>query len=318
MKRREFIRNTIALGTAMQFPHLWIKNALAAQGNFRLTLLQTNDTHSRIDPFPMDGGRNQGMGGIARRTTLVKRIRSQNPNTLLVDAGDAFQGTPFFNLFKGKVEYQTMSRCGYDIGTIGNHEFDNGVEALADAMQYARFEMVNCNYDFGSSPLAPFFKTFIVRDFGPVRVGITGVGIDFKDLVAMDNHRGVEYNSVYKPLGTIVKYLRRDLKCNLVVVLSHLGYDASPGNPSDKEIAYKVNGIDWIVGGHSHTFMREPDVIQSKGGHTTRILQVGFAGILLGKTDFSFEGGKLTAVNTETIPVDSTISEEPLQAGMLG
>lgn len=304
MKRREFIKNSLLAGAALQFPHIWIKNANAENGRFRLTILQTNDTHSRIDPFPMDGGRYQGLGGIARRATLVKRVRQQNPNILLLDAGDAFQGTPYFNMFKGKIEYLTMSRCQYQVSTLGNHEFDNGVDMLVKAMDYADFDFVNCNFDFDESPLKKRVKTFVIRQVGPIRVGITGVGVDFTDLVTPSNHKGVTYRSPFKPVQSVVDYLRNDQNCSLIVVLSHLGYKPWGGKPGDTELAYRVNGIDWIVGGHSHTFMKEPDVIKSKRGYTTRILQVGFAGILLGKSDFIFEGKNLMAVNTEMLPVD--------------
>lgn len=309
MKRREFLRTGVVAGAALQFPHLWIKNSLANPRRIRISLLQTNDTHSRIDPFPMDGSRNQGLGGIARRATLVERIRRQNPFTLLVDAGDTFQGTPYFNLFKGRVEYVTMSACGYDAATPGNHEFDNGVVALSDVLQYAKFEMVNCNFDFGDSPIAPLMKTFITRKFSGLTVGITGVGIDFTDLVAAKNHQGVEYSEPYEPLQSVVNYLRKDLRCSLIVVLSHLGYKYSDERADDVKLAHQVDGIDWIVGGHTHTFMDEPEVIISDGGYTTRVLQVGWAGILLGKTDFVFEYENLVAVENQIFTVDADLPE---------
>jgi 5'-nucleotidase len=305
MKRRDFLKNTALAAAALQFPHIWIKNARADSDLFKLTILQTNDTHSRIDPFPLDGGRNQGLGGIARRATLINRIRSQNPNTLLVDAGDVLQGTPYFNMYKGKIEYKTMSQCGYDASTLGNHEFDNGVESLAEVLQYANFDIVNCNFDFGDSPLVSHTKTYITRQVGPIKVGITGVGIDFADLVAPQNHEGISYKHPYRPLQSIVDYLRKDLHCSLVVVLSHLGLRYKESRPSDEEMAVQVNGVDWIVGGHTHTFMKEPLEILSKNRHTSRILQVGWAGILLGKTDFYFEDQKLVAVKSDPIQVDA-------------
>ncbi len=310
MKRRDFLKTALISGMALQFPHFWVKRSEAEINRFRVTILQTNDTHSRIDPFPMDGGKYQGLGGIARRATLVERVRDQNPYTLLLDAGDAFQGTPYFNLFKGRVEYETMSRCGYQVGTLGNHEFDNGVEALVKAMDYARFDFVNCNFQFDDTPLRKRVKTFVVRQVGPIKVGITGVGVDFTDLVAPQNHRGVNYLEPFKPVQSVVDYLRNDLECSLVVVLSHLGYQPWGGNPGDTDLAYQVSGIDWIVGGHSHTFMDEPDVIKSKRGYTTRILQVGFGGIYLGKTDFIFEGKKLVEVQSQNYPVDGLYAEK--------
>ncbi|GAB4380569.1 MAG: metallophosphatase [Calditrichia bacterium] len=308
MNRREFLRTGLLAGAALQFPHFWIK-AARAQRHVRITLLQTNDTHSRIDPFPMDGGRYQGLGGIARRSSLVKQIRQQNPLTLLVDAGDVLQGTPYFNLFKGTVEYKTMSRCDYFASTLGNHEFDNGVDALFQDLQHAEFDIVNCNFDFGETPLSKRVKTFTTQTMGPIKIGITGVGIDFVDLVAPKNHQGVQYINPFKPLQRVVNYMRNELECSLILVLSHLGYQPHSGKPGDTDLAREVDGIDWIVGGHSHTFMDKPDVITSKGGHTTRILQVGWAGIILGRTDFIFEENRLMAAHTHLMTVDESCPE---------
>jgi len=200
-----------------------------------------------------------------------------------------------------------MTRCGYDATTLGNHEFDNGVQPLFEAMQYAKFDFVNCNFDFGDSPLAKRVTRYIVRQMGPIKVGITGVGVDFTDLVTRQNHRGVTYREPFKPLQAVVDHLRNNQGCALVVVLSHLGYKPWAGKPGDTDLAERVNGIDWIIGGHSHTFMKKPDVITSRGGHTTRILQVGFGGIWVGNTDFLFEEQKLVAVRSKIISVDDRI-----------
>ncbi len=319
MKRRDFLKTALMAGVALQFPHIWVKNSRAENARFKLTILQTNDTHSRIDPFPMDVGRFQGLGGIARRKTLVEKIRRENPYTLLLDAGDVLQGTPYFNMFKGKVEYMTMSQCGYDASTLGNHEFDNGVDSLASVLRdYCKFPILNCNFDFGDTPLAPLVQTYLIRRVGPIKVGITGVGVSFTDLVAPANHKGVVYHSPFKPLQAVVNYLRKDEQCNLIVVLSHLGYKPFQGKPGDTDLAYQVNGIDWIVGGHSHTFMDQPDLVISKRGYKTRILQVGFGGIILGNTDFIFEGKKLVAVNSRNITVDHLADLEPLPQSLVG
>jgi 5'-nucleotidase len=312
MRRRDFVKKGLLAGSALCFPHIWIKNTRAGSNIVRVSILQTNDTHSRIDPFPMDGGKNQGLGGISRRAALVKRIRQQNPNVLLLDGGDVLQGTPYFNEYKGQLEYETMTACGYNASTLGNHEFDNGVEPLAKALSYAKFDILNCNYDFGKSVLRPFIKTFITRQVGAIKVGITGVGIDFVDLVTEKHHQGMTCHRPYKPLQSVVSYLRKDQKCLLVVVLSHLGYKYEGERPSDVQMAYAVNGIDWIVGGHTHTFMNEPEIVVSKHGHTARILQVGWGGMILGKSDLLFEGPKLMAVHTDCIRLDSMIGENQL------
>src|SRR5438105_2198160 len=142
-----------------------------------ITILHTNDQHSQIDPLPAND-RNAGKGGVARRATLVKRVRAENPNTLLIDAGDAFQGTPYFNFYKGEVEYKSMSAIGYDVVTLGNHDFDNGVEGLAAAMKFAKFEFVSANYDVRGTPIESRVKPYVVREIAGVRIGIFGLGIN--------------------------------------------------------------------------------------------------------------------------------------------
>lgn len=309
MKRRDFIKTAILAGASLQFPSVWT-NKLPAQDNLiKITILQTNDTHSRIDPFPMDGGRHQGCGGIARRATLVKQVRELNPNTLLLDAGDVFLGTPYFNFYKGKIEYLTMSKCQYDASTLGNHEFDIGVEALVSALNYANFPIINCNYDFGNTTLNPIVKTSITKQLSSIKIGITGVGIGFTDLVTLNNHKGIVYRCPVKSLKKEIKYLRNDLGCDFIVVLSHLGYKYEDDKVSDQVIASKVDGIDWIIGGHTHTFMGQPELIVSEGGYETRILQVGFGGILLGKSDFYFEGKKLVHTETTMMEINSEVED---------
>jgi 5'-nucleotidase len=303
VKRGEFIRQGVMAIGLCQFPHFWVKTAAAVKSGFKITLLQTNDTHSRIDPFPLDGGRHQGLGGIARRASLIKKIRDENPYTLLVDAGDVLQGTPYFNMFKGKLEYLTMSRCIYDATTLGNHEFDSGIETLANALNYANFDIVNCNYIFENSPLAEKVKTYLIKQLGPIKIGITGVGIDFFDLVLPKNHQGITYKEPFEPLQVQVNFLKKKCQCDLILVLSHLGYKPVKDRPGDTDIAQNVKGIDWIVSGHTHIFMEKPEKFVSSDGQVTRILQVGFGGIVLGKTDFYFEGRDLLAVKTDNLVV---------------
>jgi 5'-nucleotidase len=318
MKRRDFVKQGLLAGSACFFSDLWIRKARAQKRVDRITILQTNDTHSRIDPFPLDGGKNQGLGGMSRRAALVDRIRQQNPNVLLLDGGDVLQGTPYYNLYKGRLEYESMTACGYDASTLGNHEFDSGVDSLANALSYAKFDILNCNYDFGKSVLRPFIKTFTIRQLGGIKVGITAVGIDFADLVAESNHQGINYHHPYKSLQPVVSYLRKDQKCNLVIVLSHLGYQYKEERPADVEMARQVDGIDWIVGGHTHTFMKEPEIVVSKRGHTARILQVGWGGVILGKSDLYFEDQQLTEVHSDCIRVDSISVENYLSVNLTG
>ncbi len=250
----------------------------------RLVVLHTNDTHSRMDPFPMDGGRFQGLGGAARRATLIRRIRRENDHVLLLDAGDVFQGTPYFNFFRGEIEFRAMSEMGYDVATLGNHDFDNGVDGLVEMLPHADFPFVSANYDVSASSLAPRVDPWVIRDVGGIRVGIFGLGIAFEGLVLAHLHQGVRYTDPYAAARRAVSHLRAR-GCALVICLSHLGYRYRGNQPSDTRLAQKVQGIDLILGGHTHTFMDEPDIHTGPDGRVTLVNQVGWAGMRLGRID---------------------------------
>jgi 5'-nucleotidase len=261
-----------------------------------ITILHTNDQHSQIDPLPAND-RNAGKGGVARRATLVKRIRAENPNTLLLDAGDAFQGTPYFNLYRGVVEYKAMTAIGYDIVTLGNHDFDNGVEALAEAMQYAKFEFVSANYDVRGTVLEKRVKPYVVRDMGGVRVGVFGLGIKLEGLNPPESFKGVKYYDPVKVAHGAVRVLREQERCSMVVCASHLGYYPNPKGEEvgDSQVVAQVDGIDFIASGHTHTFMQQPVIAKQPGGGNTIIFQVGKSGIYLGRVDFTVRENKVTA-----------------------
>ena len=279
MNRRRFLR-TLAAGsigsTLLPLP------ALAADET-RLVILHTNDTHSRIDPFPMDGGRNAGLGGVARRASLIKRIRAAQPNVLLLDSGDIFQGTPYFNFYHGEIEFRSMAAMGYDVATIGNHDFDNGVEGFVAMQPHATWDWVSANYDVAGSAMEPFVKPYTIREIGGIRVGIFGLGIEFDGLVLASLHEGVSYNDPILAARTTARRLREE-GCHLVIALTHLGHRSRGDRPSDTAVAQEVPEVDIVLGGHSHSFLDEPEVIRDAAG--TRIVnQVGFAGIRLGRID---------------------------------
>jgi 5'-nucleotidase len=261
-----------------------------------ITILHTNDQHSQIDPLPAND-RNAGKGGVARRATLVKRIRAENPNTLLLDAGDSFQGTPYFNLYRGVVEYKAMTAIGYDVVTLGNHDFDNGVEALAEAMKHAKFEFVSANYDARGTAIENRVKPYVVREMGGVRVGIFGLGIKLEGLNPPESFKGVKYYDPVKVSVGAVKLLRERERCAMVVCASHLGYYPSPKGDEvgDSQVASQVDGIDFIASGHTHTFMQQPVMTKQPGGGNTVIFQVGKSGIYLGRVDFTVRANKVTA-----------------------
>lgn len=268
-----------------------------------LTILHTNDTHSQIDPLPKSDPVYAGKGGVARRATLVKRVRKENPNTLLVDGGDVFQGTPYFNFYKGEVEYKAMSEIGYDAGTLGNHEFDNGVDALAAAIKFARFDLVSSNYDVKGTPLESLVKPYVVRELSGVRVGLFGMGISPAGLITPANFKGVIYHDPVEAAREVVETLRTKERCALVVGLSHLGYFAEPrvGQIGDSQVAAQVDGIDFIASGHTHTFMKEPVKVKQPCGKETLIFQVGRSGIYVGRIDFVMRNGAVASASASLL-----------------
>lgn len=261
----------------------------------RLVVLHTNDTHSRMDPFPMDGGRFQGLGGAARRATLIRRVREANEHVLLLDSGDIFQGTPYFNFFGGELEFRAMTAMGYDVATLGNHDFDNGVDGLVAMLPDAGFEFVSANYDVSGSALAGRVQPWTVREFEGVRVGIFGLGIAFEKLVLASLHEGVRYTDPIAAARAACRELRAE-GCSLVICLSHLGYEyRTSDRPSDLTLAEAVPEIDLILGGHTHTFLDEAVVFgQGQTGFTV-VNQVGWGGMRLGRIDVTLDGAQQTS-----------------------
>jgi 5'-nucleotidase len=301
INRRTFLTTSAAFGaTLAAFPGDLL-NASAAETV--ITILHTNDTHSQIDPLPANDV-NAGKGGVARRATLVKRIRRENPNTLLIDAGDVLQGTPYFNFYKGEVEYKAMSAIGYDVGTLGNHEFDNGVEALAAALKFANFDLVSANYDVKGTVLEQRVKRYVVKTVGGLKIGLFGLGISPAGLITPDNFKGVTYIDPVVAAREVVKKLREEEGCALVVAMSHLGYYDS-GDRGDSLVAAQVDGIDFIASGHSHLFMKEPVLQKQPCGATTMIFQVGKSGIYVGRVDFTFRNAKLASVKAQLLDLRS-------------
>jgi len=289
INRRTFLTTSAAFGVTLAgFPRELLK---ASAAGTVITILHTNDTHSQIDPLPANDA-NAGKGGVARRATLVKRVRKENPNTLLVDAGDVLQGTPYFNFYKGEVEYKAMSAIGYDVGTLGNHEFDNGVEALAKALTFANFDIVSANYDVKGTVLEPRVKRYVVKTVAGIRVGLFGLGISPTALITPDNFKGITYIDPVVAARDVVKKLREEERCALVVCMSHIGY-SDDTQRGDRLVASQVDGIDFIASGHTHTFMKEPVTQTQPCGAKTTIFQVGKSGIYVGRVDFTFRDGKL-------------------------
>ncbi|OIQ22416.1 MAG: metallophosphatase [Flavobacterium sp. MedPE-SWcel] len=296
MKRRDFIQKTAA-GSALVAGGLSLSSFAAESEVKRITILHTNDTHSHIDPLAADDPRNPNMGGAARRATLVNKVREQNPNTLLLDAGDIFQGTPYFNYYGGELEFKIMSMMKYDLATLGNHDFDNGINGFYKQLPHAKFDFVSANYEFKNSVLDGIvkpYKTF-VRD--GIKIGVFGLGIQLQGLVDPRLYKEVIYNNPIEVAQDMSRILKEDEQCDLVICLSHLGFAYRKGSDkvSDLVLASATKNIDLIIGGHTHTFLKKPHVTKNLDGNDVLVNQVGCYGINLGQIDFYFEKGKKTA-----------------------
>ena len=298
MKRRDFLRNSVlstAGLTALGSLATPATAAPAARGPVKLTILHTNDMHSRIEPFPADSPQWAGLGGMARRAALIGQVRGQEANVLLLDSGDVFQGTPYFNFFGGELEFKLMTQMRYDASTLGNHDFDNGLEGLLRQLPHAGFPFLVANYDFAGTPLAGRFAPYKVFEKQRVRIGVFGLGIELAGLVADKNYGPTKYLDPVATARAMATRLRGPERCDFVVCLSHLGYEYKNPKIDDRKLAAQVSGIDLILGGHTHTFMPAPEPITSPDGHTTLINQVGWAGINLGRLDFEFSAPRRRA-----------------------
>lgn len=288
MKRRDFLLQS-GLGGGWLLGQGIPLRAWAPEEKVKLTILHTNDVHSRIDPFPMDGSRLQGMGGAAVRATMINKIRKEEKNVLLLDAGDIFQGTPYFNLYKGEIEMKTMSALGYDVSTMGNHDFDGGLELLRTQLSHARFPLVVSNYDFRDTPMEGQVRDYYVKELDGLRVGIFGLGIEMKGLIPDALVGNTRYLDPVVKANEISRLLKEDIKCDYIICLSHLGYQYRNEKISDLRLAPLLNHVDLIIGGHTHTFLDKAQVVKDKDGKPLIINQVGWGGVLLGRIDIEFE-----------------------------
>lgn len=258
----------------------------------KITILHTNDTHSRIDPYP-ENGPNAGRGGVAARMRLIKQIRATEEHVLLFDAGDIFQGTPYFNFFKGALEMKAMQMMGYDAATMGNHDFDEGVENFDAQLKHVQFPFLVANYDFKQTVLRNKIKPYTVFVKGGIRIGVFGLGINPVGLIPDKLFGGTVYNEPIEKAKQMIQVLRVQESCHYVVCLSHLGYAYDDLNrPSDMLLAASVDGIDLIIGGHTHTFLQNGTLVKGPAGSPCNIVQVGHSGLQLGRVDLSFEMNK--------------------------
>jgi 5'-nucleotidase len=293
MKRRDFIKGSVAGSALVGLGGLSLSSFDLVQTK-HLTILHTNDVHSHIDPFPANHPRNPGLGGVARRATLIESIKRENPNVLVLDAGDSFQGTPYFNYYGGELEFKLMGMMGYHATTIGNHEFDSGIENLAAQMQHANFKMLSANYDFKNTVMDGLVQPYQVFVQDGIRVGVFGLGIELAGLVDKKMCKETVYHDPVEITKDTVKTLKVEEKCDVVICLSHLGYayKNEPTKISDLKLAALTQDVDLIIGGHTHTFLEKPTIVENLIGKKVVVNQVGCYGINLGRIDFYFDSNK--------------------------
>ena len=292
MKRKDFIQTTTA---ATAFIGLGGLSALSFKPNYakHITILHTNDVHSHIEAFGPNDARFPNMGGVARRATLIEKIRQENPNTLLLDAGDIFQGTPYFNFYGGELEFKLMSKLKYDASTIGNHDFDNGIDGLYAQLPNAEFPFICSNYDFSNTIMNGHTQPWKVFVKDGVKIGVFGLGIELEGLVTKKLYKETEYLDPIETAQEMTRLLKKEKNCDLVICLSHLGYEYKDNKISDLKLARKTENIDLIIGGHTHTFLDKPTVETNKAGKKVLINQVGCYGLYLGRIDFYLDDENL-------------------------
>lgn len=290
MKRREFIKNTAAGTALVGFGGLSLTSFEQLKTK-HLTILHTNDVHSHIDPFPANHPKNANMGGVVKRAVLIEKIKQENPNVLLLDAGDSFQGTPYFNYYGGELEYKLMSKMGYEATTIGNHEFDNGIDGLVAQMPHAKFDILSANYNFENTVMNGFVKPYKIFHKDGIKVGVFGLGVELAGLVDKKMYKETIYLDPVEISLDTVKKLKHEEKCDLIICLSHLGYAYKDEHSkiSDLKLATLTRDIDLIIGGHTHTFLDKPTIHKNLDGKDVLVNQVGCYGINLGRIDFYFD-----------------------------
>jgi 5'-nucleotidase len=304
MKRREFLKGSISSGVLLSAGGFSL-SSFQSIGSKQLTVLHTNDVHSYIDPFPADHPKNPNMGGVARRAALIEKIRSENPNVLLLDSGDIFQGTPYFNYYGGELEFKLMSMMKYDLATIGNHDFDNGIDGLYAQLPNATFEFVSANYDFKNTIMDGHVKPYKIFDKNGIRVGVFGLGVELEGLVDKRNSKETVYHEPVSVAQEMSRVLKHEKKCDLIICLSHIGYQYKnePDKICDIKLATLTKDIDLIIGGHTHTFLDKPTILKNIDGKDVLVNQVGCYGINLGRIDFYFDEQKNILANGKSIIV---------------
>lgn len=267
-----------------------------------LVIVHTNDTHSQIDPDE------DGLGGIGRRKVVIDSIRAAHDNVLLIDAGDAVQGTLYFNIFGGKVEQRLMNALGYDMRILGNHEFDNGVDSLAAVFAEAKAQFLATNYKLDGSPLSEMFEKYAIREIDGRKIGFIGINLRPEGMISEGNYDGVEYLDAVEAANATAWWLRNIEGCDMVVAISHIGYNpVTP--PGDLMLAANSSNIDIIIGGHSHDLILPGNQyyqhrVLNAAGKEVLVTQVGKAGKNVGEIVIDLDSKE---ADYKVIPIDKRL-----------
>ncbi len=259
--------------------------AVTCHAQKKITILHTNDTHSCILPLNKNLANKEvaGRGGYIRRAAMIRDERQTTPDLLLFDSGDFSQGSPFYTIFKGDVEIGLMNEMGYDAATIGNHEFDFGLENMARIFRMAKFPIVCANYDFTGTPVEGTVKPYTIIKRNGLKIGIFGIGAQMDGLVDANNCIGVKFLDPITTANTTASHLKKDLKCDLVICLSHLGWGILPPLANDERLIAASHDIDLVLGAHSHTFFQEIEYVNNAEGRSIGDDQNGKNAIYVGK-----------------------------------
>ena len=265
--------------------------SVVAKAQKQIVILHTNDTHSTIEPVSKYSKVKEAAGkaGCVRRATMVMQLREQNPDILLFDSGDFSQGSTFYTMYKGDVEVGLMNIMGYDAATIGNHEFDFGLDNLARLARQAKFPIVCSNCDFTGTPCQDVIKKYCVVVRDGVRIGVFGLTPKIEGLVMKENIAGVKYIDPIQATKEMVSVLRDKERCDIVVCLSHLGWKLAPEYIDDQVLISSTTGIDIVLGGHSHTYMKEMEWVDNAEGKSIPVDQNGKHGAFVGKITLKLE-----------------------------
>lgn len=274
-----------------------------------VVILFTNDTHSQIDPIAADAPRNAGLGGVERRKVLIDSLRNVYPNALLVDAGDAVQGTPYFNMYAGKIETIVLNELGYDVRTIGNHEFDNGGDALAALLSSYNGVTVSSNYTFHNAQLRELITPSWICEKGGVKIGFIGLNVDPKGLLFVDHAKDITYHDPIVIADSLAQELRNE-GADMVIALSHLGYTRDKKNGTnviDSVLIENTRYIDMVIGGHSHSYLTEARYHKNLDGRPIAVGQTGKSGVNVGFAHITIPADKEKewVIDYRLIPVDS-------------